>query len=368
MLKHVWWRRGAGSMVLLGSSALSTPSSSSWPFHRPLVTPILHCQCRGVSSDGPGQMTPGMGGGPGLGGGLSDSSSFGAAPSSYHPNAPSSLRQTLPPSATDLPEASFLKCIEKEIMDEKLRLDKEDGPPPFPAEWEFYHAEGSSLIFGRRLWVPPASEDGKGKPRDAEKHFIRAQLTTRDASLDPECDVRGEHFPFSFFVQRCWNEEEGGSVQLHRAPSGAEREKFFQDEELSFYEHSIEVRCDLIDGELRVDNVLFHGEVDVTDGSQRLPRPVETLPDSAVKGGGDAQVRDEEEEGQLRIAYPSLFDGYNGPNLDEAEEPVLDGLQGWLAERKVDDIFAEFIGSYSVWVEQLEYERWLQHLHDYVAA
>ncbi|CCW61319.1 unnamed protein product [Phytomonas sp. EM1] len=66
--------------------------------------------------------------------------------------------------------------------------------------------------------------------------------------------------------------------------------------------------------------------------------------------------------------YHNPFGGYPGPNLDEAEEEVLDGIQAWLAERHIDDLFGEFVGQYSVWIEQMEYERWLQQLYDYVAA
>lgn len=277
-------------------------------------------------------------------------------------------RQTLPSSATELPETSFLKCIEKEILDEKLRLDKEENPPAMPSDWQFYHQMGTSIIYGRRLWVPPASESEKGKPRPAEKHFLRAQLTTRDASLDPECDVRGEHFPFSIFFQPCLDED-GKAVPFHSAPSTLEeQEKYFQDEELSFYENSIEARCDLIDGELHVSNILVHGEIDISNPQQRLPIPV-----VKVKTSGEAEVSVKNEKGddtdvECKFAYCSLFDGYQGPSLDEAEESVLDGMHAWLTERRIDDIFAEFIGRYSVWVEQQEYERWLQHLKDYVSA
>lgn len=309
--------------------------------------------------------------------------------------APPSLRQTLPPDATELPEYSFLKCIEKEIMDEKLRIDKADGPPPFPLDWEFYHPEGTSLMYGRRIWVPPVSRSfdevevrereetlctpstsfssgtsgaGAGKGRRAERHFIRGQLTTRDASLDPECDIRGEHFPFSLFVQPLLEEDvENKQKLLEKPPPPSEYAKFFQEEELSFLAYSIEVRCDLIDGELRAEKVIVHGELD-TKGLNRLPTPVRTIstPSSCTTLGRESEQL--EKNMTSRIAFPYLFNGYEGPNLDEAEEDVLDGLQAWLAERRMDDLLGEFVGSYSVWIEQMEYERWLQHLHDYVAA
>eukprot|EP00796_Vickermania_ingenoplastis_P008455 gene8455-5932_t len=250
-------------------------------------------------------------------------------------NAPPSLRSTLPPSATELPESSFLKCIEKEIMDEKLRLDKEDGPPPVPADWTFFHPEGTSLIYGRRFWVPPLSEGSCGRPRPSELHFVRAQLTTRDPSLDPECDVRGEHFPFSFFVQVRRDASSQRSDDV--AAPEIDLLELFEGQTQSLFEDSIEVRCDLIDGELRTEHVLVHGPVNPRGTAESTP-------------------------------LARLVEGYLGPALIEQEEDVLDGLQAWLAERRVDDIFAEFIGSYSVWVEQMEYERWLKHLRNYVAA
>lgn len=303
------------------------------------------------------------------------------------------LRETLPPSATELPEHSFERCIQKERMDEQYRLDKEELPPRCPSNWEFYHPEGTSLIYGRRIWVPPPSSNGSDTPaskvesdeerekmgmhrtlhpafhgRPAEKHFIRAQLTARDASVDPECDVRGEHFPFSFFVQPLLEEPTSDTAKLLKeAPPPAEYAKFFQDEELSFLEYGIEVRCDLVDVELRVENVIVHGELN-TSGPTRLPTPIRTVdvPSSVVVTGN--ANKEEELDFSSRIAYPYLFNGYEGPNLDEVEESVLDGLYAWLMERGIDDGFAEFIARYSVWTEQVEYERWLRHLHDYVCA
>lgn len=292
-------------------------------------------------------------------GGSSGAIDFASAPS---------LRDALPPSAVDLPETSFLKCIEKEMMDEKYRLDKEEGPPQVPVGWTMHHTEGSSFIYGRRVWLPPpsasaqssatarASGDGGADdaaeekpeppaPRAVEKHFLRLQLTTRDASLDPECDVRGEHFPFSFFVQRVRSEEaEGGDdKEGKRGASGGANIDLDGDafEEHSFYHDSVEVRCDVVDGELVIDNVVYHGS-----------------------SGTSATAVD----GATRPHHANPFGGYPGPNLDEAEEEVLDGLQSWLAERGVDDQLGEFMGQYAIWIEQAEYETWLQQLHDYVAA
>lgn len=271
-------------------------------------------------------------------------------------NAPPSLRHALHPSPSDLPESSLLKCIEKEITDEKLRLDKEEAPPSPPGDWTFFHCDGTSVFYGRRVWVPPPSESGAQR-RLAEKHYIRAQLTTRDPSLDPECDIRGEHFPFSFFVQICLDEQQE-PAWLSAAPPQGEQGKWFLEEEYSLYENSIEVRCDLIDGELRVDNVLLHGDVVPLGLQQRC------IPGSS----NESSPSKEEAPSRAKVIYCREFAGYEGLNLDEAEEDVLDGLQGWLAERCIDDLFAEFIGSYSVWVEQREYERWLEHLREYVAA
>ncbi|KAG8348936.1 putative p22 protein precursor [Trypanosoma vivax] len=254
-------------------------------------------------------------------------------------------RRALPPS--DYSERSFLKCIEKEIEDEALRLDKEEGPPPPPNGWEMYHAPGTSVFYGRRWWVPPSSvcsaqektattENQEARdippPRAMECHTVRVQLTTRDPSLDPECDVRGEHFPFSLFVQR---------VTPVSAPFS-----MGSAEERNLYNQSIEVRADFVDGELVVDNVVFHG---------KFKSPIKE--EEQIDGVHEREV-----------GYDNNFNGYPGPNLDEAEEEILDGIQAWLAERCVDDQFGEFIGQYSVWVEQQEYERWLRRLRDFVAA
>ncbi|CBZ23436.1 conserved hypothetical protein [Leishmania mexicana MHOM/GT/2001/U1103] len=313
-----------------------------------------------------------------------------AAPHRHH--APT-LRSALPPSATELPEESFLKSIDKEILDEKVRLDKGDGPPSVPMGWTMHHTEGTSFIYGRRLWMPPPpssssssssssmwrgeAEARRGDAADSstqesrageqqqerevkpgpratmERHFLRIQLTSRDASLDPECDVRGEHFPFSFFVQRVLPEEgeEGCGAGVTGRSSGEQgtaansQDVLHGDsfEEHTFYHNSIEARCDVVDGELIVDGLVYHGP----------PPPTSHPPSSS----GAPQPR-----------YTNPFGSYPGPNLDEVEEEVLDGIQSWLAERGVDDQLGEFVGQYSIWVEQAEYERWLQQLRDYVAA
>jgi hypothetical protein len=321
-----------------------------------------------------------------------------------------SLRDALPPSEVELPETSFLKCIEKEMMDEKYRLDKEEGPPPVPAGWTMHHTDGTSFIYGRRVWVPPptsspsspastragrdantdahttdahsahtaspdsgkdAQRDGGqaqqhvrnvAVPRPVEKHFLRLQLTTRDASLDPECDVRGEHFPFSFFVQRVRPEEGSGDDDADHATAGANidinGDAF---DEHTFYHDSIEVRCDVVDGELVVDNVVYHGSPDSASLSPLLPSSSSSSSSATTHAEGKAA-------NVMRPHYVNPFGGYPGPNLDEAEEEVLDGIQSWLAERGVDDQLGEFVGQYAIWIEQAEYEMWLQQLHDYVAA
>jgi hypothetical protein len=214
------------------------------------------------------------------------------------PAAATSLARStiLPP--TDFPESSFLKCIQKEMDDEELRLDKEC--PPIPQGWEVAHDEGTSYWTMRRKWVAPATGIN-------ETHDLRVQLTTRDPSLDPECDIRGEHIPFSIVVTSDANEL------------------------------AVDLSCDVVEGELVVDNIRSYE-------SKRLAQ------DPSFAASVDRST-----------LYP-------GPNFDEAEEDLLDGIQAWLAERQFDDQFGEFVGHYSVWIEQMEYERWLKMLKSFVAA
>jgi hypothetical protein len=95
--------------------------------------------------------------------------------------------------------------------------------------------------------------------------------------------------------------------------------------------------CDVIEGELVVDSIRHFDSAAI-----------------AVELHNDAQfARDHT---------------YGGPNLDEAEEDLLDGIQAWLAERTIDDRFAEFLLEYSTYIEQLEYERWLGLLKRFVEA
>ncbi|EPY21370.1 complement component 1 Q subcomponent-binding protein, mitochondrial [Strigomonas culicis] len=201
-----------------------------------------------------------------------------------------------------------------------------------------------------------------------ERHFLRVQLTSRDASLDPECDIRGEHFPFSLYVQRIPLEAGAEAGPAHRHAhtasvaaevarldpnSGAPGSDNFLDPAL----RCMEFRCDVIEGELVVDQLLYHGTFDIL-GNESAERRHASCSSDAGK----------QEEEDKKVYYNNPFGGYQGPNLDEAEEEVLDGIQSYLAERKVDDQFGEFVSQMSVWVEQEEYERWLQQLYDYVAA
>nr|CCC91762.1 putative mitochondrial glycoprotein-like protein [Trypanosoma congolense IL3000] len=283
------------------------------------------------------------------------------ASSLFSPSSTSAVRRrALPPS--EFPERSLLKCIEKEIEDETLRLDKEEAPPPPPPGWEMYHAPGTSLFYGRRWWLPPTAASSQ-TPATPERHTIRVQLTTRDPSLDPECDVRGEHFPFSFFVQRAASVAgtEGTAAFRMGDSSATPNLEAGSEEERGLYEQSIEVRADFVDGELVIDNVVFHGEFK-TKASRSTE--AESAPSAATAGNGSS-AHEKKAEG---VHYNNILNGYPGPNLDEAEEEVLDGLQAWLAERCVDDQFGEFVGQYSVWVEQQEYERWLRRLRDFIAA
>ena len=194
-------------------------------------------------------------------------------------------------------DSSFVKCIDKEIEDEELRLDKE--PPNIPKGWEISHAEGTSYFIMTRHWVTP-----KGV---SETHTVRAMLTARDTSLDPEFDIRGEHFPFTLVIRNDQSDE------------------------------VVDLTCDVVESEF------------VVNGIKAYP--------SALLA--------------TDVAPSAQFDRdlmYPGPPVDETEDELLDALQVWLAEREFDDVFAEFIAQYHVWTEQLEYERWLKELKGFLIA
>jgi hypothetical protein len=197
---------------------------------------------------------------------------------------------------------SLLRCIEKERDDEALRLDKH--PPKMPPEWIVDHIEGTSYFTMKRIW-------------NDEIHEIRAYLTQRNPALDPESDLRGEHFPFTLTVEK-------------QDSTAANRAKEYEKKTIDF-------SLDVVEGECVVDKVRVYGSSWLA--KEHSPRG--------------------------HFERNTLFPG---PNLDEAEEEVLDGFQLYLAERQVDDQLAEFIGQYSVWIEQLEYERWLKHFHNFVSA
>lgn len=189
--------------------------------------------------------------------------------------------------------AALLKCIDKEIDDEKLRIDKE--PPKLPSGWDIQHTPGTSYFTMERSWN-----------NDAEKHYIKVNLTQRDTSLDPECDIRGEHFPFQVLIER------NGKV--------------------------MDFNMDVIEGEIVINNIQLHD-----------------FPLMAYD----------------RKSMSTAFDRamlFGGPNLDEVEDEVLDGMHAFLVERQLDDQFAEFVAHYSAWIEQEEYEAWLQHFRNFLTA
>lgn len=189
--------------------------------------------------------------------------------------------------------ASLLRSIEKEMDDEELRIDKE---LPLLAEgWDIRHEEGTSFFTLSRLW------------KDKERHTVRCNLSVRDVALDPECDIRGEHFPFRFICETI--------------STGV----------------TLDFVMDVVEGECVVDQIRTFASASLA------------LDETSAGHHGRAA-------------------SYQGPNLDEAEEEVLDGVQAFLAEREIDDQFAEFVGQYSVWVEQQEYERWLAELKTFVQA
>ena len=194
-------------------------------------------------------------------------------------------------------DSSFVKCLQREIEDEDLRIDKEE-PSVLPG-WKLHHDEGTSFFILSRSWT---TNEGLN-----ETHTVRVQLTARDTSLDPEFDIRGEHFPFTVIIR---NDRSDNVVDLS---------------------------CDVIESEFVVDNLrCYHSSLLATELS-----PAAQLD------------RD--------LLYP-------GPPLDQTEEDVLDGLQAWLAEREFDDRFAEFVAQYSAWIEQLEYERWLKEFKSFLLA
>ena len=195
---------------------------------------------------------------------------------------------------------NLIKAIDKEIDDETMRVDK--VPPMKMTGWTIHHDEGTSFFTMKREW---RKENSKEPP---ESHVVRCQLTTRDVSLDPEQDIRGEHFPFTFQVRK------EGQV--------------------------IDIAMDVIEGEVLAEDVSIYYQ--------------------EPKDGLDADG--------LALSSIERNMMYRGPVLDESEEEFLDGLQTWLAEREIDDQFGEFIGQQSVWIEQQEYERWLKELRRFVVA
>jgi len=199
----------------------------------------------------------------------------------------------LPPprEATSLSQTTtnLVKCIDKEIDDERTRGDKE--PPVMLKDWEVSHEPGSNSFMMRREWKD-------------EIHLIRAKMPARDPILDPEHDVRGEHFPFNLVI--------------------LVRGKIVMD-----------FLMDVIEGELIVDDLVV-------------------------------RQRDSEEEGPTFDSFERQL-RFKGPMIDETEEVLLDNIQGWLADRNIDDQLGEFVVHYTVWTEQLEYENWLQQLKDFVS-
>lgn len=219
---------------------------------------------------------------------------------------------------------NLLRCLEKEIDDEALRLDKE--PPKMPAGWTVEHTPGTAFFVMRRYW-------------NDEVHTIRATLTQRNPALDPECDLRGEHFPFNLLVEK--NQKVDGAADktdfdVYAASGGGSKVRFAPIRE-TCPNKTLDFLLDVVEGECVIDKVRSYD----TASAAREQTPEGLFERNAM---------------------------YQGPNLDESEEEVLDGFQLYLAERQIDDQMAEFIGQYSVWTEQAEYERWLKNFQGFLQA
>lgn len=219
---------------------------------------------------------------------------------------------------------NLLRCLEKEIDDETLRLDKE--PPKMPPGWSVDHQPGTAFFVMRRFW-------------NDEIHTIRATLTQRNPALDPECDLRGEHFPFNLLIEK--NQKVEGRADKtdfdQYATSGGGSNVRFAPIRPGCPNKTLDFLLDVVEGECTIDKVRVYDTASVAR-------------EQTVQGSFERQA---------------LF---QGPNLDEAEEEVLDGFQLYLAERQIDDQLAEFIGQYSVWIEQAEYEAWLKNFQGFLQA
>lgn len=60
-----------------------------------------------------------------------------------------------------------------------------------------------------------------------------------------------------------------------------------------------------------------------------------------------------------------LVETYQGPQIGELSEAIVEAFLSYLEERGVDDALAEFIARYAYWVEQQEYEDWLKKVADF---
>ena len=218
----------------------------------------------------------------------------------------------------------LIKCLEKEIDDESLRLDKE--PPKMPAGWQVEHAPGTAFFPMRRYW-------------NDEIHTIRATLTQRNPALDPECDLRGEHFPFNLLIEK--NQKVEGAADRTNfdsyAASGGGSNVRFAPIRPSCANKTLDFLLDVVEGECVIDKI-------------RVYDTASAAREQTLNGAFERNAL------------------YQGPNLDESEEEVLDGFQLYLAERQIDDQLAEFVGQYSVWIEQQEYETWLANFKGFLVA
>ena len=273
---------------------------------------------------------------------------------------------------TDGSATTLLNIIEKEIDDETLRVDKEE-PTAVGGGWRVEHEAGSARWSMTRMW-----RNGR------ERHTILVMLTQRDPSLDPECDLRGEHCPFILRIETTAMTTKGMSSSssslsafttainnnnthntddttttdtttttahnTHHTTTTTNDERIHYRDDNNGHgsgdnndddgRRVLEFYMDVVEGECVVDKL----HVTTVEEDAVLLPPIDTA------------------EGALARA-----DRYMGPDLNEAEEEVLDGLQAYLAERNIDDQLAEFIAQQSAWVEQQEYEQWLKDLKTFIA-
>lgn len=223
-------------------------------------------------------------------------------PADVEPIQPEAAAEVVPPSQRRHEKLAMLAMRE---MGEELRRTDKPPLPICPKGWTIAHEPGHNYFWLKRKYTPRHGSE--------EELRIYAQLEIKEPEAtysfsDGERDI-GEHLTFWIFINKPSCPEVGG----------------------------LEFVLTSVDAELAIDGLAVHSTNQ--DFAAAVSRDWKALHDRNQR--------------------------YRGPYIAELDEDFSDEISAYLEERGITNNFADFIMALAHYIEQDEYENWLQLLDEF---